>query len=191
VTGGQDSDRSKVLLDASRQGDTSAFVEFIRMHERRVSSIIGRILDDSRDVDEVTQDTFVQIWRALPQFRGDAAVTTWIYRIATNAALMRARRRRIPQVTFEAVGELALPGGTDATAVDLERRRRIAAVRAALTQLPIEQRAAVALRDIEGLSTAEAAEVLGLAEPALKTRLHRGRMRLRSLLAEHAESHRE
>jgi RNA polymerase sigma-70 factor (ECF subfamily) len=191
VTGGQDSDRSRVLLDASRQGDTSAFVEFIRMHERRVSSIIGRILDDSRDVDEVTQDTFVQIWRALPQFRGDAAVTTWIYRIATNAALMRARRRRIPQVTFEAVGELALPGGTDATAVDLERRRRIAAVRAALTQLPIEQRAAVALRDIEGLSTAEAAEVLGLAEPALKTRLHRGRMRLRSLLAEHAESHRE
>jgi RNA polymerase sigma-70 factor (ECF subfamily) len=191
VTGGQDSDRSKVLLDASRQGDTSAFVEFIRMHERRVSSIIGRILDDSRDVDEVTQDTFVQIWRALPQFRGDAAVTTWIYRIATNAALMRARRRRIPQVTFEAVGELALPGGTDATAVDLERRRRIAAVRAALTQLPVEQRAAVALRDIEGLSTAEAAEVLGLAEPALKTRLHRGRMRLRSLLAEHAESHRE
>jgi RNA polymerase sigma-70 factor (ECF subfamily) len=191
VTGGQDSDRSRVLLDASRQGDTSAYVEFIRMHERRVSSIIGRILDDARDVDEVTQDTFVQIWRALPQFRGDAAVTTWIYRIATNAALMRARRRRIPQVTFEAVGELAWLGDADATTMDVERRRRIAAVRAALTQLPVEQRAAVALRDIEGLSTAEAAEVLGLAEPALKTRLHRGRMRLRSLLAEHAESHRE
>jgi RNA polymerase sigma-70 factor (ECF subfamily) len=191
VTGGQDSDRSRVLLDASRQGDTSAYVEFIRMHERRVSSIIGRILDDASDVDEVTQDTFVQIWRALPQFRGDAAVTTWIYRIATNAALMRARRRRIPQVTFEAVGELAWLGDADATTMDVERRRRIAAVRAALTQLPVEQRAAVALRDIEGLSTAEAAEVLGLAEPALKTRLHRGRMRLRSLLAEHAESHRE
>jgi RNA polymerase sigma-70 factor (ECF subfamily) len=188
VTGGQDSDRSRVLLDASRQGDTSAYVEFIRMHERRVSSIIGRILDDARDVDEVTQDTFVQIWRALPKFRGDAAVSTWIYRIATNAALMRARRRRIPQVTFEAVGELAWLGDADATTMDAERRRRIAAVRAALTQLPVEQRAAVALRDIEGLSTAEAADVLGLAEPALKTRLHRGRMRLRSLLAEHAES---
>jgi RNA polymerase sigma-70 factor (ECF subfamily) len=191
VTGGQDSDRSRVLLDASREGDTSAYAEFIQMHERRVSSIVGRILDDARDVDEVTQDTFVQIWRALPQFRGDAAVTTWIYRIATNAALMRARRRRIPQVTFEAVGELAWLGGTDATTVDVERRRRIAAVRAALTQLPVEQRAAVALRDIEGLSTAEAAEVLGVAEPALKTRLHRGRMRLRSLLAEHADSRRE
>jgi RNA polymerase sigma-70 factor (ECF subfamily) len=187
VTGPEDSRRSRNLLDASRHGDTSAYAEFIRMHERRVSSIIGRILDDVGDIEEATQDTFVQVWRALPQFRGDAAVSTWIYRIATNAALMRARRRRIPQVALEDAGELAWLGGADATAVDAERRRRISAVRAALTRLPVDLRAAVALRDIEGLSTAEAADVLGLAEPALKTRLHRGRMRLRSLLAEQME----
>ena len=182
----EDSHRSQILLDGIRRGDQIAFAEFIRAHEQRAASIIGRVLDDPRDVDEATQDTFVQVWRNASQFRGDAAVTTWLHRIAMNAALMRARRKHHPHATLDEARSVPLLDGTDATAQGAERRRRVAAVRAALNQLPLDQRAAVVLRDIEGMSSAEAAAVLDLAEPALKTRLHRGRMRLRSLLADHA-----
>ncbi|HUP76638.1 MAG TPA: sigma-70 family RNA polymerase sigma factor [Acidimicrobiales bacterium] len=186
MSASEDSHRSQILLDGIRRGDQIAFAEFIRAHEQRAASIIGRVLDDPRDVAEATQDTFVQVWRNASQFRGDAAVTTWLHRIAMNTALTRARRKHRPQTSWEEASSLPLLDATDATAQDAEQRRRAASVRAALAQLPLDQRAAVVLRDIEGLSSAEAAAVLDLAEPALKTRLHRGRMRLRSLLADHA-----
>jgi RNA polymerase sigma-70 factor (ECF subfamily) len=186
VSASEDSHRSQILLDGIRLGDQIAFAEFIRTHEQRAASIIGRVLDDPRDVAEATQDTFVQVWRNASQFRGDAAVTTWLHRIAMNTAHMRARRKHHRFATLDEVRALPLRDGTDVTAHDAEQRRRDASVRAALAQLPLDQRAAVVLRDIEGLSSAEAAAILELAEPALKTRLHRGRMRLRSLLADHA-----
>jgi RNA polymerase sigma-70 factor (ECF subfamily) len=186
VSASEDSHRSQILLDGIRRRDQLAFAEFIRAHEQKAASIIGRVLDDPRDVAEVTQDTFVQVWRNASQFRGDAAVTTWLHRIAMNTALMRARRKHHPQTSLEEVSSVPMLDGDDATAQGAERRRRVDAVRAALKELPHDQRAAVVLRDIEGMSSAEAAAVLDIAEPALKTRLHRGRMRLRSLLADHA-----
>lgn len=157
--------------------------EFIRVHERQVVSIVGRVLDDPRDVVEVTQDTFVAVWRNAESFRGDAAVATWVHRIAMNEALMRLRRKPRAQTTLEVADALHV-GAIDAPADAAARAARVDAVRAALARLPFDQRAAVALRDIEGYSSGEAAAILGIAEPALKTRLHRGRMRLRVLLAD-------
>ncbi|MEO5842823.1 MAG: sigma-70 family RNA polymerase sigma factor [Acidimicrobiales bacterium] len=182
----EDSHQTQIFLDGIGRGDQIAFAEFVRAHEQKVAVIIGRVLDDPRDIAEVTQDTFVQVWRNAAQFRGDAAVTTWVHRIAVNAALMRGRRQYHAQIPLDAARSVPQSDGIDATTQCAERRRRIDAVRFALTQLPRDQRIAVVLRDIEGMSSAEAAAVLEVAEPALKTRLHRGRMRLRSLLADYA-----
>jgi RNA polymerase sigma-70 factor (ECF subfamily) len=171
---------------ASSRGhfDTDDFAPFIAVHEHRVAALIGRMLDDPQDVEEATQDTFVQAWRHREDFRGDAAVTTWLYRIATNVALMRMRRRRHPYVPLDDAPSIGANHHTDLTADASLRRARIATIRIALSTLPPELRAAVVLRDIEGLGTAEAADVLGLTEATLKSRLHRGRMRLRTLLAD-------
>src|SRR5262249_46304617 len=81
------------LLEQAKEGDLEAFAEFVRVFERRIRSVLYRLLDDARDIDEAVQDTFVQAWRNLDRFRGDAAPYTWLYRIAVNEALMRRRRK--------------------------------------------------------------------------------------------------
>src|SRR6266851_10115075 len=87
--------RDRDLLLRARDGDLAAFEEFVRLFERRVRALLSRLLDDLRDVDEAAQDVFVQAWRNLDRFRGDAAPFTWLYRIAVNEALQRARRKRL------------------------------------------------------------------------------------------------
>ncbi len=167
---------SRLLLQQIHNGDQRALAEFVRDHEERVVSIVSRVLDDPQDVLEVTQDTFIAVWRNAGTFRGDAAVATWVHRIAMNEALMRVRRKRRPQTTLDIADAIRVADGADGPADAAARTARIRAVRAALAKLPLDQRAAVALRDLEGYSSAEAAAILGIAEPALKTRLHRGRM---------------
>src|SRR5918994_875153 len=82
------------LVERARAGDLDAFRELVRTYERRVASVLYRLLDDPRDVEEATQDVFVQLWRNLHRFRGHAQLFTWLYRIAVNEALMRKRRKR-------------------------------------------------------------------------------------------------
>ena len=160
------------LLDQARAGDLEAFAEFIRTFERRIRTVCHRLLDDARDVDEAVQDTFVQAWRNLERFRGDAAPYTWLYRIAVNEALMRRRRKTLPTTALQ---ETVVSGGQDAFAVADARSFLVARLRA----LSDEYRAAVVLRDIEGLANQEVAELLGISLAAAKSRIHRGRMQLR------------
>ena len=89
------------LLEEARAGDVDAFALFVKHFERRVRMVIYRLLDDERDVEETTQDTFVKAWRSLDSFRGDAAPFTWLYRIAVNEALQRRRRKQPAMVEFE------------------------------------------------------------------------------------------
>jgi len=163
------------LLDQARGGDLEAFAEFMRAFERRIRAVCYRLLDDGRDVDEVVQDTFVQAWRNLERFRGDAAPYTWLYRIAVNEALMRRRRKTLPTSELD---EATLAGGGDAFAAADLRGFLIERLRA----LPVEYRAAVVLRDVEGLPNEEVAEALGISLAAAKSRIHRGRMQLREAL---------
>jgi len=83
------------LLTQAQAGDVAAFERFVRLFERRVRGLLSRLLSDERDIEEAAQDTFVQAWRNLSRFRGDAAPFTWLYRIAVNEALQRSRRRRL------------------------------------------------------------------------------------------------
>jgi RNA polymerase sigma-70 factor (ECF subfamily) len=160
------------LLERAKGGDLKAFAEFVRTFERRVRAVCFRLLDDARDVDEVVQDTFVQAWRNLERFRGDAAPYTWLYRIAVNEALMRRRRKTLPTTELQ---ETTVAGGEDAYAAADARAFLIERLR----QLPDDYRVAVVLRDVEGLSNEEVARVLDISLAAAKSRIHRGRMQLR------------
>jgi RNA polymerase sigma-70 factor, ECF subfamily len=117
----------------------------------------------------------VQAWRNLDRFRGDAAPYTWLYRIAVNEALMRRRRKTLPTSELQ---EMAVASGEDAFAAADARAFLIERLRA----LPVDYRAAVVLRDVEGLSNEEVAEALEISLAAAKSRIHRGRMQLREQL---------
>ena len=141
---------------------------------------------DAGEAEEVAQEVFLRAWRGLGRFEQRAQLSTWLYRIAFNEAHRRLARRAPPRVEPDPEGEdpvAALPEpthlGPEARALDQEFE---AVLERALAQLPPDWRAAVVLRDIEGLSTKEAAEVVGVRQAAFKSRLHRGRMRLRALL---------
>ena len=166
-------DRNDELVERAAAGDLDAFGELVRAYERRVASVLYRLLDDRRDVEEATQDVFVRVWRNLPRFRGHAQLFTWLYRIAVNEALMRRRRKR-PAVQ-ELDERLAAAPDPEPGLQDLLLRE--------LAALPFEYRAAVVLRDVEGLTNAEVAKALGISVAAAKSRIHRGRMQIRGALA--------
>jgi RNA polymerase sigma-70 factor, ECF subfamily len=159
------------LLAKSGAGDLDAFAELVSRYERRVRSVLARLLDDERDIEEAAQDVFVQAWRNLSAYRGEAAFFTWLYRIAVNEALMRKRRKRVAVAEFD-------EGMVGASEPDVDEGWLLGRIRA----LPDELRLPLVLRDIEGLSNQEVAEVLELSLPAAKSRIHRARMQIRAEL---------
>lgn len=169
------------LLRRARGGDLAAFADIVRMHEQRLRLVVARLLDDPRDVEEAVQDSFVQAWRHVDRFRGDAAVFTWLYRIGVNEALARRRRKSLPTTDLDSPAAAAL--AENRREVQPEASAEASDLRARLIQylreLPFEHREAVVLRDIAGLTNEEVAEALGVTVPAAKSRIHRGRMQLR------------
>jgi RNA polymerase sigma-70 factor (ECF subfamily) len=179
------------LIDRARSGDQDAFAELVAAHADQVYGALRRFGLNPDEADEVAQEVFVRAWRGLGRFQGRAKLSTWLYRIAFNEA-QRALSRRHPAGGDTAAGDddpaAAVPDdehhGPDAQALDRELSE---VLDHALAQLPPDWRAAVVLRDLEGLSTSEAAEIAGVRQAGFKSRLHRGRMRLRELLAPYLE----
>lgn len=174
------------LLVRAKAGDLAAFEQFVRLFERRVRGLLGHILDDRRDVEEAAQDTFVQAWRHLDRFRGDAAPFTWLYRIAVNEALQRTRRKRLDTQPLEdekldRLEDRDAPGAPRSLPPDLaaENKEVRAFLAERLQRLPLGLRIPVVLRDLEQWSNQEIADALELSLPAAKSRIHRARMRLR------------
>lgn len=177
------------LLTQAQAGDIAAFEHFVRLFERRVRGLLSRLLRDERDIEEATQDTFVQAWRNLSRFRGDAAPFTWLYRIAVNEALQRARRRRLDSQPLDdellevfeyqhgSPGSRPLPPDEAAEAREVQ-----AFLLERVRELPPDFRAPLVLRDIEGWSNQEVADILELSLAATKSRIHRARMTLREEL---------
>lgn len=174
------------LLARARSGDIQAFAGFVRLYERRVRGLLSRLLDDDRDIEEAAQDTFVQAWRNLDRFRADAAPFTWLYRIAVNEALQRTRRKRLDTRSLDQVPGLETDPGTigaaRSTETEAENRELLAFLAERLRALPPEYRVPLVLRDVEGWTNQEIAQVLGLSLSAAKSRIHRARMQLRTEL---------
>ncbi len=171
----------RALVARAASGDSLAFEELVRLHADRLHAVLRRFGLDESEAQDVAQETFLRAWRALPRYEARAQFFTWLYRIGFNEAQRRLGKRPKPGVvtstTDHPVDNVAdeRPGPA-ATAQRSELRESLLR---AISRLPLDMRAAVVLRDVEGLSTQEAATVLGLGEAAFKSRLHRGRMRVR------------
>jgi RNA polymerase sigma-70 factor, ECF subfamily len=174
----------ETLIARAAGGDMAAFEELVMRNADRLFASLRRFGLDDAEAQEVAQETFLRAWRSLPRFEGRSRFFTWLYRIGFNEAQRRLARRPAAGVVVSTaerpLDELA--DGRPGPIEQAEREELRAALRRALGELPVDLRAPVVLRDIEGLSTREAAAVLDLGEPAFKSRLHRGRMALRSLL---------
>jgi RNA polymerase sigma-70 factor, ECF subfamily len=167
------------LIELARAGNIDAFATFVGRHEHRVRVVLMRLLRDARDVEEATQDVFVQAWRHLDRFRGDAAPSTWLYRIAVNEALMRQRRRQLVETELDEATAAPRSSST-ASAAEIAELRSFLLLQ--ISELPFEYRAPLVLRDVSGLSNEEVAAVLGITVAAAKSRVHRARMRVRAAL---------
>jgi RNA polymerase sigma-70 factor (ECF subfamily) len=179
------------LIASAREGDLDAFAELVRRYEHRVRAVLFRLLDDERDVEEATQDAFVQAWRNLHRFRGDAAVFTWLYRIAVNEALARLRRKRVATTDLDELAETshaaADPAGQPEHAAEASELHSF--LTACIRRLAPDYRAPLVLRDVVGLSNQEVADVLDLSLAATKSRIHRARMQIRAQLERWEEQH--
>jgi len=179
----------RVLVALARDGDRAAFDELVRRHADGLYAVVVRLCADRHEAEEVTQEAFLRAWRGLPAFRGDAQFFTWLYRIGVNEARRRADGRRRRADVVVSLDEQREHASRDRSVLPLDRAEHADLRRtldAAIAALPVDQRAVLVLRDVEGLSTAQAAAVLGLREAALKSRLHRARELLRAGLADHA-----
>ncbi|WP_052847899.1 RNA polymerase sigma factor SigM [Streptomyces avicenniae] len=172
------------LLARHTQGDPDAFGEIVRRHRDRLWAVALRTLSDREEAADALQDAFVSAYRAAHTFRGQAAVTTWLHRITVNACLDRIRkansRRTSPLPEPERLENLLEPH--ESAEAPAERGDLRHQLHQALAELPVEQRAALVLVDMQGYSVAEAASILETPIGTVKSRCARGRARLLPLL---------
>jgi RNA polymerase sigma-70 factor, ECF subfamily len=175
------------LVRAVQRGEPGAMDALIRATYASVYALCRRLLRDDSDAADATQEVYVRVVRSVLGFRAEAAFGTWLHRITVNVCASALRRRGDVRARGQVAGAIAFaaPGSwdrlpshddTEGSVADRDQARQVAA---AIEQLPPDARAVVVLRDVEGLSTKEAAKVLGISEGAVKVRLHRAHARLR------------
>src|SRR6201993_3067265 len=178
------------LVQAAKRGDDSAFEELVRRYDRNVFRIAQHITQNREDAEDVVQDAFLKAYGNLHQFQGQSKFYTWLVRIAVNEALMKLRRRR-PERTVSLDEDVkteddSVPREVADWSPNPEQLYSQSELHDILTKtiqgLPPSFRTVFVLRDVEGLSTEEAAEALDLSIPAVKSRLLRARLQLRELL---------
>lgn len=183
------------LIAQLRAGDESAYEYVVRTYGGRLLAVTRRILGSDEDARDVVQDAFLNAFRSVNRFEGNSKLSTWLHRIAVNAALMKLRtRKRKPEQSIDTLLPAFLDDGhheerfqswDEPVDQAMERAETRQLVRAQIDALPESYRTVLVLRDIEGLDTEETANMLGLTVNATKIRLHRARQALRSLLAPH------
>jgi RNA polymerase sigma-70 factor (ECF subfamily) len=182
-------DRELLLL--AREGDATAFETLIRRHDRFLYRVARSILLDDCEAEDVVQETFIKAFRRLVDFRGEARLSTWLTRITLNEALAVKRRRRstvelgaLQHGTNAQIEPSVIAGSAQDPELTAAQQQLRKLLERAIDQLPDSLRTVFVMRDIEELSTADSARLLGLGEPTVKTRLHRARRMLRQILGD-------
>jgi len=189
-----DAGTDTILLEKIRNGDPDAFDRFVDRYGDRIYGFGMHVCGEREDARDIAQDTLLQAFRSLKELKDAGALRTWLYRVASNACLMKRRKSKFAPARELSLEEL-MPAGPDAASIEIpdasampdqaaERAETQRVVREAIRELPANYRIVLILRDIEQLSTRETAEALGIAETAVKMRLHRARLRVRNRLAE-------
>lgn len=190
------SDRDAALIAGLQAGESGAFETLLRDYGPRLLRLARRLLPNEEDARDALQDAMVNVYRSIANFESGSALLTWLHRIVVNSALMKLRtRKRHPEEDIEQYlprfledGHQRIPStpwtksAPESAQTVLEREELRETVRAAIDKLPEAYRIVLQLRDIEELSTAETAEILGVTTNVVKIRLHRARQALRTLL---------
>ncbi|MHB0924554.1 MAG: sigma-70 family RNA polymerase sigma factor [Bellilinea sp.] len=179
-----------ISLAALKAGDRAEFARLVDATSNHIYHLALKILRDTQDAEDVLQESYIKALRALPEFEGRSSLSTWLYRIAVNEALMLLRKRKVTLVPVEedpdeddpVAGMVLTDWGSlpENELLSSESRERL---ESAIDTLPDTLRVVFMLRDMEGLSIRETADSLGLTETAVKTRLLRARLRLRNELS--------
>lgn len=178
----------QLLVQRACGGDVGSFEELVSAYADRLFSIVLRIVGDRAEAEDVVQETLLRAWRNIGRFQERSMFFTWLYRIAVNEAnraLEKRARRGVSVPVDDETVQLAAPA-EDGPARQVEHRELRDGLEVAIAGLAPPYRTALVLRDIEGLSTREAAGVAGVGEAAFKSRLHQARMKLRDALGDAA-----
>jgi RNA polymerase sigma-70 factor, ECF subfamily len=175
----------------AQQGNAAAFERLYQLHNRRVYSLCLRMVGNTAEAEDLTQEAFLQLFRKIGTFRGESAFSTWLHRLAVNVVLMRLRKKTGSETSLEEVTEPDEETGgprKDFGAPDLELSGSIDRVnlKRAVDQLPAGYKAIFVLHDVQGYEHNEIAEIMGCSIGNSKSQLHKARMRLRELLHETA-----
>jgi RNA polymerase sigma-70 factor (ECF subfamily) len=173
----------------AQQGDAAAFERLYQLHSRRVYSLCLRMVGNTAEAEDLTQESFLQLFRKIATFRGESAFSTWLHRLAVNVVLMKLRKKSGKETSLEQVTEGDEEAGTprrDFGAIDIELSGSIDRVnlQRAVEQLPPGYRSVFVLHDVQGYEHNEIAEIMGCSIGNSKSQLHKARMRLRDLLHE-------
>ena len=176
------------LVRAAAAGDAAAFEQLYQQHYRRVYSLCLRMLGNTTQAEDLTQEVFLQVFRKLGSFRGDSAFTTWLHRLTVNQVLMHFRKRGVKLEHTSEEGDF-----TNVVDTPLQSTRRISmvdrlALEKAIAELPPGYRTVFTLHDIEGYEHEEIARILGCSAGTSKSQLHKARMKLRRLLQQRAKA---
>lgn len=185
-----------VSLEALKAGDRAEFARFVEENSPLIYRLALRILGNEQDAEDVLQEAFIKAFQNIQGFDGRAKLSTWLYRIATNEALMLLRKRKPEGISVEQPGgndendlqdPLQIVDWTQVPETELLSGETMTYVQQAINQLPDTLRLTFILRELEGLSTQETAQVLDIQPGAVKTRLSRARLQLREILSAYFE----
>ena len=179
------------LIARAQAGDMDAFADLVMAHADRLFAVLLRMTGSRDEAGDLAQEVLLRAWRGIGGFRGGSSFFTWLDRIAMNEATRSRQRaaRRPPSVPIGEPGTFALDvpaPARDEPGPQAEQRELRDALARALASLPPGYRAAIVLRDVEGLSTREAAEITGVSEAAFKSRLHQARLKVRAAVGDAA-----
>jgi RNA polymerase sigma-70 factor (ECF subfamily) len=176
------------LVARAQAGDVGAFERLSSAYADRLFMLLLRLLGDRGEAEDVAQEVMLRAWQGITRFQGRSSYFTWLYRIAVNEA-SRALEKKARRPAGLSIGEqeLQLPGPeADDPSRQAENSELRLALGRALAELPPALRTAIVLRDVEGLSTQEAAEIAGVGQAAFKSRLHQARLRVRTAIGDEA-----